>query len=195
MPSSGKVSLAFMVLLLSISGSAFCQEVFTLHFGATTFVSSSRFPALPADEFDVGTTGFSTGFMIPIRFPAISAHYKVAASFHKVRDTEFVFSDLEEFDKYIGITNEFLIGRTFLKQSAFPVTPQIGFGFLFESVYPERGRGYMYDFFFLDFAATVRHAYKGFNFGLMASFITGFAENVGYYEAKRRINFSFLFSI
>ena len=73
---------------------------------------------------------------------------------------------------------EILLGKKISSKTNLELLPQIGFGFIAETIFKERGSGIVSDLFFIDFAITLKHNLDKYTVGLMINYEKGILTSI-----------------
>jgi hypothetical protein len=176
------------------------REIISLQFGSNIFVNNLY--KNDYCNFKIKPVGIAVGFIIPINLPYFDSHYKVRVALHQIESVEYRHSWYErmypEYKEYTGLAtgiNEILIGKKISSFSKLDFLPQIGFGFIAETIFKERGNGIVLDLFFIDFAISLKRNLGKYSVGVIMNYEKGFSASKSDYYAKNRINIGLLISI
>lgn len=149
-------------------------------------------------EYFVTKTGLNFGVLLPIKITKLNFDYKIKISHHNVsgfKQAERIavnwYGCQGGFDKFSSGLNEILIGKalTFNKNI---IIPQIGFGFIVESLWSDRQSGRIYSLFFYDYSIQYKYNLDYYSFGVIINFENGFYAGYSSFEPLNRFNISIL---
>ncbi|MCF7797883.1 MAG: hypothetical protein K9N11_07655 [Lentisphaeria bacterium] len=165
------------------------REILTFFAGYSSYPASTSY----ADGYYEVHNGVTFGFMIPIHFPVVDVHYKIGAGYHPA---EVIGQGSNAERQYIAASNVFLVGKwAGVWDNRLRFLPQIGLGLLYENIYDEWGRGYLFDQLYIDY--TMRLSVPQFNdrIQFMLNYEDGFASSGGFAAPDKRLKVSFLIRI
>ncbi len=166
--------MALLLFSTAVSG----ENIGSLFLGTSSVGGENEFRPR---AYDV-KPGISAGFLLPIRFPIISSHYKVRAAVHPALSNKDYDDDEYE---YLSASNVLLVGKQIDLKSV-SLLPQIGLGLLYELIHYEWERGYMYNLLFVDYSLKVNVPALHENWGLLFNFEHGIdTSNPGYSPENR----------
>jgi len=191
-----KFVLQITVLVLLCVLPAEAEDIGSVQMGINVLINN-QFCDGSWRKFEVQPIGIAVGFLLPINFPYVDAHYKVRVASHDIKEVRYknsYYTESNDFKKYATGINELLIGKKIQIRNSIDLLPQIGFGFIAETIYKKRGVGIVYDLFFIDFSVLFRYSFDDFGVGLMVNYENGFLTSKEDYQAKQRINIALVFS-
>ncbi len=134
--------------------------------------------------------GLSAGFLLPIRFPVVDAHYKVRAAVHPALSNKVYDDDKYE---YLSASNVLLLGKQ-IDLKGVSLLPQIGLGLLYEVIHYQWERGHMYNLLFVDYALRLNLPSLQERWGLLFNFEHGIDTSNPGYSPENRFHLSLVYT-
>ena len=149
-------------------------------------------------EYEVSKTGINIGVLLPIRLTNLNLDYKIQISHHKINNSILHYKTAVnrylcrgDLDNYSSGLNEILIGPT-VQIKKHSIVPQLGFGFIVESLWAERTSGIIYSIFFYDISMRYQYDLGNYYLGLMVNLENGFYPGYSDFKPMKRLNISLL---
>ncbi|MBC8376834.1 MAG: hypothetical protein H8E26_12375 [FCB group bacterium] len=182
------MKIYILLFMLLISPSLQAEDIGSLFIGTSNVGGDEEF--IPR-AFDV-EQGVSLGFLLPINIPGVDIHYKVRAGLHPVTSNKL--NDDYSWD-YISASNVLLAGKELpFKPFSLTILPQIGLGLIYENIYEEWGKGYVYNLMFVDYSLRITPAFLNQRAGLFFNMDKGFSTSMVGWMPMDRLNVSLLVS-
>ncbi|MCF7825403.1 MAG: hypothetical protein K9M55_03625 [Candidatus Marinimicrobia bacterium] len=175
-----------LCLLLLLIFPVYGENIGSLFLGTSSIGGNNEFRPR---NYEVNY-GVSAGFLLPIRFPIIDAHYKVRAAYHPaISNRSYDHTDYG----YVSASNVLLAGKT-ITPGPFKLLPQLGLGLIYEVIFDEWGSGYLYNLLFLDYSVKVTLPRIPTRWGLLFNFEQGIETSMPDYMPMDRFHVSLVYT-